>query len=119
MIRQIGLKAATGVIISQAVPYPYSPLIPIVRDYLNDMKIAGKGDLPSYYGLEGYLGAALTVEALRRARPTITRHSILDALIRMGHTEIGGVEVSYSAVLRQGYATPMISIITRRGDLVQ
>lgn len=119
LIRQVGLKSAQGVIISQCVPYPFSPVIPIVKEYLDDIKAAGKGDVPSYSGLEGYLGAAVTVEALRRAGPNITRHSILAALLKMGRTEIGGFLVNYSPARRQGFARPDITLITSQGTLLR
>lgn len=119
LIKQVGLKSAKGVIISQCVPYPYSSVMPIVKEYLADIKAAGKGDLPSYYGLEGYIGAAVTVEALRRAGPNPTRQGILDALTRMGKTQIGGFEVNYSSAYRQGFAKPDTTLITSYGTLLR
>jgi ABC-type branched-subunit amino acid transport system substrate-binding protein len=119
LIKQVGLKSAKGVIVSQCVPYPYSSAMPIVKGYLEDIKTAGKGDVASYYGLEGYLGAAVTVEALRRAGPNLTRQGILDALMKMGKTQIGGFEVNYSAAFRQGYAKPDTTLITSQGTLLR
>lgn len=119
LIKRVGLKSAKGVIVSQCVPYPYTSALPIVKSYLDDIKTAGKGDVPSYYGLEGYLGAAVTVEALRRAGPNLTRQGILDVLTKMGKTQIGGFEVNYSAAFRQGYAKPDTTLITSQGALLR
>ena len=55
---------AEGVYISQVVPSPDDASLPLVRDYQKDMR----GPL-GHDSLEGYIGAAVLVEALRRSRP--------------------------------------------------
>jgi len=112
-------KPSSGVIISQCVPYPYSPILPIVKQYLDDIKAANRGDVPSYYGLEGYLGAMVTVKALQRAGPNITRAKLLETLAHMGHMKFGGFEIDYQAATRTGYGPPDITIISSTGQLVR
>lgn len=119
VISRVGLKSAAGVIVSQCVPYPYSPVIPIIKNYQEDLKAAGNGSQPSYYSLEGYLGAVIAVEALRRAGPNPTRAKVLEALTHMGNTEIEGFGVYYTATVRKGFKTPDITMISTHGTLLR
>lgn len=117
LIKSLGLNAAKGIVISQAVPYPYSPQLPIVKQYLESMRRVGKA--PNYYSFEGYLGAAITAEALRRAGATPTRASVVAALHGLGRHRLAGFEVNYTANARQGFRKPETTLITSRGTLLR
>lgn len=119
LITRVGPKKAAGVIVSQCVPYPYSPMAAVVKEYLEDIRAASKGDTPSYYGLEGYLGAVVAVVALRNAAPPLTRHAVVDALQHMGHIDFGGFDIDYSNARRRGFAKPDITMITSQGTLLR
>jgi ABC-type branched-subunit amino acid transport system substrate-binding protein len=117
LVRNVGTKLAQGVMISQSVPYPYSPRLPIVRDYMEDMRKAAV--TPDYYSLEGYLGAVITVEALKRASPDLTRSNITRVLNKLGKVEISGFQVNYTPTRRQGFLTPEMTMITSQGTLLR
>ena len=117
LVGRLGVRQAQGIVISQAVPYPYSPRLPIVKSYLEQMKRMGQD--ANYYSLEGYLGAAVAAEALLKASPDITRSNVLAALDGMGRLQIGGFEVSYVQGRRQGFAKPESTLITSRGTLLR
>lgn len=117
LIKNLGVRQAQGIVISQAVPYPYSPRLPIVKSYLEQMRRMGRS--ANYYSLEGYLGGAVTAEALRRAGPEPTRRGVVAALYRMGRQEFGGFEVNYSATRRQGFGKPETTLITSQGTLLR
>jgi branched-chain amino acid transport system substrate-binding protein len=117
LIKSLGLKTAKGIVISQAVPYPYSPQLPIVKQYLECMRRASKA--PNYYSFEGYLGAAITAEALRRAGTVPTRSSVVAALQGMGRYRLAGFEVNYTEKARNGFRKPETTLITSRGALLR
>lgn len=117
LIKNLGIKQSQGIVISQAVPYPYSPQLPIVKSYLEQMRRQGRP--ANYYSLEGYLGAAVTVEALRRVGPEPTRRGVVEALHRLGRQQFGGFEVNYSVARRQGFGKPEATLITSQGTLLR
>ena len=117
LVGNLGVAQAQGVVISQAVPYPYSPRLPIVKEYLDQMRRVGRD--ANYYSLEGYLGAAVAAEALRRASPNITRSSITAALNTLGRHQFGGFEVTYTPERRQGFGKPETTMVTSRGTLLR
>jgi ABC-type branched-subunit amino acid transport system substrate-binding protein len=113
-----GLAAARGVVLSQAVPYPYSGTLPLARDYLRLMKARAPADQAvNYQGFEGYIGARITVEALKRAGPNPTRKKVIDALKSMGELDIGGVSVYYTPKARLGWRGVDLTIIGATGRL--
>ncbi|MDG9923834.1 MULTISPECIES: ABC transporter substrate-binding protein [unclassified Pseudomonas] len=104
---------AEGVYISQVVPPPEDASLPLVRDYQADMQ----GPL-GYASLEGYIGAAVLVEALRRIGPQPTRAQLVDALesldldlggfqVRFGPDDHQGSDAVYLTRIEQGRAVPV------------
>jgi ABC-type branched-subunit amino acid transport system substrate-binding protein len=98
-IREVGADG-DGVYITQVVPSPEDPTVPLVKQYQADMKAAGSQDA-DYTSLEGYLDAVVLVEALRKAGPDLTRASLLTAFESM-NTSVGGLKVEYSPRNHQG-----------------
>jgi branched-chain amino acid transport system substrate-binding protein len=72
-----------GMILSQVVPSPEDTSIPLVRSFQADMRASGATDL-SHVSLEGYLGAMLLVDGMRRAGPDLTEQNCVEAL---NHTD--------------------------------
>lgn len=117
LIKNLGTKQVQGIVISQAVPYPYSPKLPIVKTYLEDMRRIGR--TANYYSLEGYLGAAVTAEALKRASPNVSRAGVMAALAEFGRRDLGGFEVNYARDKRHGFGKPETTLITSQGTLLR
>lgn len=88
---------AEGVLISQVVPSPDDVFLPVVRDYREDMA----GSPLGYTSLEGYLNAAVLVEALRRAGPQPTRARLVKEL-SMLDIDLGGFRVTFGPDDHQG-----------------
>ena len=101
-----------GVYISQVVPFPWSDVNPIVRDY---QKHIGGASKYSFTSLEGYIAAKILVEGLKRAGKNPTRESLVDALAGMGKTDLGGFTVSYSPTNHNGSTFVDLTIISRAG----
>ena len=106
-----------GVVVAQSVPYPYSGLIPIVREYQRAMKEMAPDKSFDYFSLEGFIGAKICHEALKRAGKKVTRQSFLAALQSMGEIDLGGVSVNYSDKARLGWGGVDLTIIDRVGRL--
>jgi branched-chain amino acid transport system substrate-binding protein len=85
---QMLIKAAgptsEGMILSEVVPSPEDTSIPLVRSFQVDMRASGANNL-SHVSLEGYLGAMLLVDGIRRAGPNLTEQRCVDAL---NHTSL-------------------------------
>lgn len=85
-----------GVYISQVLPPPEDASLPLVRDYQADMQ----GHL-GYASLEGYVGAAVLVEALRRAGPQPTRARLVEVLENLD-IDLGGLRITFGPGDHQG-----------------
>jgi len=119
LVKLAGLDAARGVVLAQAVPYPYSGTLPLTREYLRMMKQYAPGEPVNFMTLEGYAGAKIAVEALKRAGPNPTRKKVIDALKSMGEFDLGGVSVNYSSKARVGWRGVDLTIIGSTGKLVR
>ncbi|HUR90618.1 MAG TPA: ABC transporter substrate-binding protein [Ramlibacter sp.] len=106
--------AGKGVIVTQVFPYERSYAYPFVQEALSLAKESGVNDL-SPAMLEGFAGAKVLVEALKRASPKATRAKVLAALESMKKFDLGGLEVSYSAGDHTGLEFADLSIIGADG----
>ncbi|HEY4039026.1 MAG TPA: ABC transporter substrate-binding protein [Burkholderiaceae bacterium] len=86
-----------GVYITQVMPSPGDAALPIVKQYLADMKGANIG----YTSLEGYVDAAVLVEALKKAGHEPTRAGLIGALENFNE-DVGGMKVAFAAASHQG-----------------
>ena len=103
--------------LSQAVPYPFVPSKPVITEFQADMKKYAPGEAVSFSSLEGYLGAKIAAEAVRRAGNAPTRASLLQALSELGDYNLGGIYVSYTPTRRKGWGGVDLSIINASGAL--
>lgn len=117
LVNAIGKDKARGIVISQALPFPFVPSISVITEYQNDMKKYAPGEAFSFPSLEGYLGAKIAAEAVRRAGKNPTRAGIVKALSSLGEYNLGGIFVHYSAAKRTGWGGVELSIINASGNL--
>jgi branched-chain amino acid transport system substrate-binding protein len=113
----IPVEKVRGVIIAQSVPYPFSAVLPVVRDYQRAMKAGAPGKPFDYFSFEGYVGAKIAHEALKRAGKKPTRKSFLASLKTLGEVDLGGVSVNYSEKARLGWQGVDLAIIGQNGSL--
>jgi branched-chain amino acid transport system substrate-binding protein len=109
-------KDARGVMVSQVMPYPYTQSIPIVREYLDAVRRAGGGLRPNYSGIEGYIGAKVVIEGLRRAR-SITPDGLVGGLETLQNQSIGGFAVNFSATNHVASRFVELSMLTEDGGV--
>ncbi len=112
-IKQMG-EYAYGTIVTQIFPYERSLSAPIVKEANDYAKASGVGEVTPAM-LEGYAGAKVLVEGLRRAGANPTRAKLQQALETFRKVDIGGLEVSYSATNHSGLDYADLSIIDHDG----
>jgi len=110
--------AGMGVVISQVVPFPYTPSAPVVREYQQRMKEAGQTEL-DFSSMEGFLIGKVFVEGVRRAGKNLTRESLISGLESMKDVNFGGFEVSYSARDHEGSRYTDLTIIGSGGRFMR
>jgi len=123
LVPQEAFKAAgdkaRGVVITQAVPFPFSATIPVVSQYQKLMKQYAPNDALSFSTLEGFIAAKITVEAIKRAGPNPSREKVVKALDHMGQLDLGGIYVDYSPQGRDGWGSVDLTIIGTNGKLLR
>jgi branched-chain amino acid transport system substrate-binding protein len=102
---------AAGTIVTQVFP---SLSAPIVKEAYDLARAKGMVEVTPAM-LEGYAGAKVLVEGLKRAGPNPTRLKLRDALEGMQQVNIGGLEVSYGPKDHTGVEFADLSIIGRDG----
>jgi len=107
--------AGMGVVISQVVPFPYTPSAPVVREYQQRMGEMGEKEF-DFSSMEGFLMAKVLVEGLRRVgSKTLTRDALISGLESMKDVNLGGFEISYTPRDHSGSKYTDLTIIGRGG----
>jgi len=120
VVGRIGADKAEGLVLTQVVPDPNSRAVPLIREVQDNFaKFAPKEVTANHTFVEGYLGAKVLVEALRRAGPNPTRKKLRDTLEAMKNYDAGGVFITFSANRHAGSRFVDITILNRAGKLLR
>jgi ABC-type branched-subunit amino acid transport system substrate-binding protein len=112
-VKSLGSQAR-GVIVTQVFPYERSIAYPIVKEAQELARARDLGDV-SPAMLEGFAGAKVLVEALRRAGAKPTRDKIQAALEGLRKFDIGGLDVTYGPDDHTGLDFADLAIIGNDG----
>lgn len=83
-----------GMIVTQVVPFPWSPRFGITADY---RKLMAEAKIPlSIDSMEGYMSTRILVEGLKAAGPKLTTASFVGALEAMTQKDLGGLVITLS-----------------------
>jgi branched-chain amino acid transport system substrate-binding protein len=105
---------ARGVIVTQVFPNERSVSYGLIKEAQDLAKAKGlDGVSPAM--MEGFAGAKVLTEGLRRAGPNPTPQKLRDALEGMSRYDLGGLTVSYSATNHTGLDFADLSIIDASG----
>lgn len=105
---------ARGVIVTQVFPNERSVSYALIKEAQDLAKAKGlPGVSPAM--MEGFAGAKVVVEGLRRAGPNPTPQKLRDALEGMTRFDLGGLTVSYSPTNHTGLDFADLSIIDASG----
>ena len=107
-----------GVAISQVVPFPFTPSLPIVAEYQKALKASGSSQ-PSFTSLEGFIAARVFVEGLKRAGKDLTREKLITALESMNNVDIGGFNINFSPKSHNGSSFVELTMIGRNKTFVK
>jgi ABC-type branched-subunit amino acid transport system substrate-binding protein len=107
-----------GVAISQVVPFPWSPSVPVVKEYQEIMAKAGNTDF-NFSSLEGFIVAKVMVEGLKRAGKDLTREKLVAALESMNNVDLGEFVVSFSPSSHSGSKFVDLTMIGRGGKFLK
>ncbi|MBP8277581.1 MAG: ABC transporter substrate-binding protein, partial [Propionivibrio sp.] len=111
---------AAGVAITQVVPHPDNRTVPLSKEFKeNFTKYKPEGVVYNHVLLEGYVGAKVLVEGLRRAGPGATRKKLREALEQIKNYDLGDLLISYSPTNRAGTSFADINIISGNGVLLK
>ncbi len=120
LVKIAGVKSLHGLGIAQVVPFPYSRILPVIREYQDLFaKYAPKDATISYTSFEEFIGAKVLVEGLRRAGPNPTRERVLRALENLGTYDVGGFIVNYTPENRIGSKYVELTVVGRDGRLLR
>jgi ABC-type branched-subunit amino acid transport system substrate-binding protein len=110
LAKELG-KDGAGVAIAQVVPPPTKQSVPVVAEYRVAIeKQLGRKEY-SFTSLESFIAAKVTVEALRRAGPKLTREAFMQALDAMSGYDAGGYTVGFSPTNHNGSSFVELTII--------
>jgi ABC-type branched-subunit amino acid transport system substrate-binding protein len=111
LAKELGTEGA-GTIVATVVPPPTKRSLPIVQEYQVAIeKLLGRKEY-SFTSLESYIGAKVTVEALKRAGPRPTREAFMLALDTMKY-DVGGYAVGFAPENHNGSSFVELTVIGR------
>jgi len=110
---------ASGVVVSQVVPYPFTELgNPIVREYQKTVGALPDGRF-SYNSMEGFLNAKLVATALQKTAPPLTRARLIATLKGFANEDLGGFAVSYGRQSNLGSRYVALTMIRKDGTFAR
>jgi len=87
-------RDGAGVVVSQVMPSPYNPALPITREFVEAAQKAGNVQA-NFSSMEGYLAAKVFAEGLRRGGKA-TREALINGLESIHEQSFGGFSASFS-----------------------
>lgn len=107
-----------GVAISQVVPFPWSPSIPIVKEYQKIMSRFAQQSPYSFSSLEGYIAAKVFVEGLKKAGKDPTREKFIAGMEKIQDWDLGGFSVNFSPTNHNASKFVDLTIIGKEGKFL-
>jgi ABC-type branched-subunit amino acid transport system substrate-binding protein len=113
-----GNQLARGVAITQVFPSPANRVVPIIKEFRDNFEKYSKVQgVPSAFNLEGYIGAKILVEAIRRSKDA-SGPGTLRGLEMLKDWDMGGYVVDFSPTKHTGSRFVDMSMIGATGDLI-
>ncbi|MBU7571755.1 MAG: ABC transporter substrate-binding protein [Hydrogenophaga sp.] len=105
---------AKGVLVSQVMPFPYTPVTPLASEYLAAVK-ARPGLVPNHSSMEGYVAGKVFTEAAQRAGRSLTREGFINAVEGMRNLDLGGFPVDFGPNKHTGSRFVEMTLLTEDG----
>lgn len=116
LARELG-RDARGVVVSQVMPYPFTPLTPLTGEFLQAVAASPFDIEANYTTIEGYVDAKVIVEGLRRAGAQPTRDGLIAGLESLHDFDLGGFFVDFNAKKHTGSTFVDLTILTEDGKV--
>ncbi len=117
LAKELGTDAR-GVVVSQVMPYPFSPGTLVSGEYLAAGKAAlGDKFEPNYSSIEGFIAARTLVEALRRPGAAASSEALIGALEGLRELNLGGYYVDFGPQKHTGSRFVDLTILTPDGKV--
>lgn len=107
---------AKGVLVSQVMPFPYTPVTPLASEYLAALK-ARPGLVANHSSMEGYVAAKVFSEAAHRAGRPLTREGFINAIQGMRNLDLGGFPVDFGPGKHTGSRFVEMTLLTEDGRI--
>jgi branched-chain amino acid transport system substrate-binding protein len=107
---------AKGVLVSQVMPFPYTPVTPMGSEYLAAVK-ARPGLVPNHSSMEGYVAAKVFSEAAQRAGRNLTREGFINAIEGIRNLDLGGFPVDFGPSKHTGSRFVEMTLLTEDGRI--
>ena len=118
--QKIGNEAAKGLAITQVVPDPNNRSTPLIREVQEAFdKFKPKDVTLNHTFIEGYVGAKILGEGLRRAGANPSRQKLRDTLEQLKDYDVGGQYVGFSAGNHVGMSYVDITVLNKEGELLR
>ncbi|MEO1331533.1 MAG: ABC transporter substrate-binding protein [Pseudomonadota bacterium] len=108
----------SGVVITQVVPFPWDESVPVVADYAKALKALDPAAEPGFVSLEGYMVGRMTIAALEKAGPELTRDALLNTFYSGASFDLGGKTLSFGPDDVQGSDEVYLTIIKPDGSFL-
>ena len=105
-----------GLLITQVVPFPNDSALPIVAEYLQDLRLLDARAAVSFVSLEGYLAGRLAVEGLTSCAARLTRDCFVEHF-QFLEMDLGGIQLRYGEGDNQGMDMVFIARINASGEV--
>ncbi|MCH7344547.1 ABC transporter substrate-binding protein [Pelomonas sp. CA6] len=109
-------KDASGVVVSQVMPYPYGAGTGVVAEYQAALQKAGGALKPDYNAIEGFVAAKTLTEGLRRVA-RLSRDGLVGALEGLQNYNLGGFNLRYGPGRRTGSGFVELTMLTGDGKV--
>lgn len=110
-------KDAGGVVVSQVMPFPYTPVTPLSAEYLGALAAAAKPEhKANYSSIEGYVAARVFAEAARKAKGS-SREGFIDGLEGLRNFSLGGFLVDFGTNDHVGSKFVELTMLTSEGKV--
>lgn len=117
MVQELG-PDATGQVFAQVVPLPTKRRARIVKDYQRDYRANFPSAQFSFTSFEGYIGARILAEGLRRAGANPSRERLVKGLEGIGNMDLGDFWVNYSDKKHNGSVFVDLTIVNKDGHFL-
>ncbi len=113
LAKELG-SAGAGVLVTQVVPFPADPSLPLVAAYQKALQAAVPDGSPGFVSLEGYIVGRTVVAALESIDGEPTRKALLEKLTQ-GQYDLDGFSLSFGPNKNQGSDAVFLTVIGADG----